>query len=67
MVECDEEYIGESSRTFGERFRGHLKAPYPIYDHFNRGHTTTLGEFQYNGEGGPKLHETYKRINIHKG
>ena len=26
-VECDEEYIGESSRTFGERFREHLKAP----------------------------------------
>ena len=24
-VECDEEYIGESSRTFGERFKEHLK------------------------------------------
>ena len=28
-VECDEEYIGESSRTFGERFQEHLKAPLP--------------------------------------
>ena len=28
-VECDEEYIGESSRTFGERFKEHLKAPSP--------------------------------------
>ena len=27
--------IEESSRTFGERFREHLKAPSPIYDHFN--------------------------------
>ena len=27
-VECDEEYIGESSRNFGERFNEHLKAPY---------------------------------------
>ena len=28
-VECDEEYIGESSRTFGERFKEHQKAPLP--------------------------------------
>ena len=27
-VECDEEYIRESSRTFGERFKEHLKAPF---------------------------------------
>ena len=32
-----DEYIGESSRTFGERYKEHLKAPFPIYDH----HTTT--------------------------
>ena len=24
---CDEEYIGETSRTFGERYKEHLKAP----------------------------------------
>ena len=30
-VDCDEEYIGESSRTFGERFKEHLKPPSPIY------------------------------------
>ena len=42
-VECGEEYIGESSRTFGERFKEHLKAPSPIYDHFNTsGHNITL-------------------------
>ena len=34
-MECDEEYIGQSARTFGERFKEHLKAPSPIYDHFN--------------------------------
>ena len=34
-VECDEEYIGESSRTFGERFKEHQKASSPIFDHFN--------------------------------
>ena len=26
-VECDDEYIGESARTFGERFKEHLKPP----------------------------------------
>ena len=30
-TECDEEYIGESARTFDERFKEHLKAPPPIY------------------------------------
>ena len=44
--ECDEEYIGESSRTFGERFKEHRKASSPIYDHFNTTcHTTTLENF----------------------
>ena len=28
-LECDEEYIGETSRTFGERYKEHLKAPLP--------------------------------------
>ena len=34
-VECDEEYIGESARTFAERFKEPLKPPSPIYDHSN--------------------------------
>ena len=42
-LECDEEYIGETARTFGERFKEHLKAHSPIHDHSNTtGHTTTL-------------------------
>ena len=49
-LECNEEYIGESARTFGERFREHLKAPSPIYDHSNiTGHTTTLENFSIVG------------------
>ena len=49
-LECDEEYIGETSRTFGERFREHLKAPSPIHDHSNTsGHTTTLDNFKVVG------------------
>ena len=50
-VECDEEYIEESPRTFGERLREHLKAPSPIYDHCNiRGHTTSLETFSIVGK-----------------
>ena len=40
-VEYDDWYIGES-RTFEEKFKGHLKLPFPIYAHCNTtGHSTT--------------------------
>ena len=49
-VDCDEEYIGESSRTFGERFKEHLKPPSPIYDHSNiSGHSVTIYNFKIIG------------------
>ena len=45
-VDCDDEYIGKSQRTFGESFEECLKAPFPIYDHFNiTGHNTTIDNF----------------------
>ena len=45
-LECDHEYIGETARTFGERFKEHLKAPSPIFDHSNiSGHSTTFNNF----------------------
>ena len=48
---CDDEYIGESSRTFGERFREHLKTPSPIYDYYNAtGHSTTTEDFSIVGK-----------------
>ena len=49
-MECDDEYIGESSRTFGERFREHLQAPSPIYDHYNiKNHNTITENFSIVG------------------
>ena len=49
-AERDEEYIGESSRTFEERFKEHLKAPSLIYDHFNTtGHNVTVDNFSIVG------------------
>ena len=42
-VECDEEYIGESSRNFSERFKEHQKASSPIFDHYTiTGHNIKL-------------------------
>ena len=49
-VDCDEEYIGESSRTFGERFKEHLKPLSSIYDHSNiSGHSVTINNFKIVG------------------
>ena len=60
-VECDEEYIGESSRTFGERFKEHQKAPSPIYDHYNiTGHKISLDNYSIVGREDQNLMRTNK-------
>ena len=60
-VKCDEEYIGESSRTFGERFREHLKASSLIYDHYNiTGHNVTIDNFSIVGREDQNLIRTIK-------
>ena len=49
-LECDEEYIGETARSFGESYKEHLKAPSPIHDHSNTsGHSITLNNFSIVG------------------
>ena len=59
-VEC-EEYIGQSSRTFGGRFKKHLNAPSPIYDHCNTtGHTTMIVNFSIVGKEDQSLTRTIK-------
>ena len=45
-VDCGEEYIWESGRTFGERYREHMRSPSPIMDHYNTtGHEVSLDNF----------------------
>ena len=59
-TECDDEYIGESARTFEERFKEHLKAPSPIYGHDNTtGHKTSVENFKIIGREG---HGIYRII-----
>ena len=49
-LECDAEYIGETARTFGERYKEHPKAPSPIHDHCNTSaHNITLNNFRIVG------------------
>ena len=50
-TECDDEYIGESARTFEERFQEHLKAPSPINQHDKTTvHKTTVENFKIIGK-----------------
>ena len=50
MLECDEEYIGEPARTFGERLKEHFWVPSLTYDHDHiTGHHTIVDHFSIVG------------------
>ena len=60
-MECDEEYVGESSRTFGERFKEHQKTPSPIFDHYNNtGHNISVDNFNIVGREDQNLKRAIK-------
>ena len=60
-LECAEEYIGEISRTFGDIYKEHLRAPSPIHDQSNTsGHTTSLKNFSIVGGEGQKISRLIK-------
>ena len=53
---CDDEYIGETSRTFGERYKEHLKASSAILHHSSQtGHPTNHNNFQIIGREGHNI------------
>ena len=61
MIDCNEVYIRESGRTFGERYKEHLKAPSPIFTHqSNSGHETILKKFKIIGREDNSLARTIK-------
>ena len=65
-VNCDEEYIGETSRTLGERYREHLKEPSPIHAHsIQTGHSANEDNFSILGRGGPGPNQVNQRIHLH--
>ena len=58
---CDDEYIGETSRTIGERFKEHLKEPSPIHHHsITAGHPITQHIFQIIEREGHGIARTIK-------
>ena len=51
-INCTEQYIGESGRTLGDRYKEHLKAPSPIHLHTSStGHLVSLECFLHSGQG----------------
>ena len=60
-LSCDDEYIGETSRTFGETYKEHLKDPSPIHQHSNHtDHPTSHNNFQIIGREGHSLARNIK-------
>ena len=58
---CDDEYIGDTSRTFGKRYKEHLKVPSAIHHHsIQTGHTTNQNNFQIIGREGHNLARNIK-------
>ena len=50
-ITCNEEYIGETARTLGERHKEHLKHPSPIHVHIQQtGHTIEDNRFNIIGK-----------------
>ena len=58
---CDDKYIGETSRTFGGRYKEYLKPPSAIHHHSNQtGHPTNQNNFQIIGREGHNLARNIK-------
>ena len=59
----DDAYIGETSRTFEERFIEYLKKPSPIHNHsISTGHPNTQDNFQIIGREAMALPELLKNL-----
>ena len=65
MVDCGEEYIGESGSTFARRFKEHMKGPSPILDHYNTtGHDIFLGNFSFVGREDQNIARSIKEATL---
>ena len=59
-VDCEDEYIGESGRTFAERFREDFRSPSAIYDHYKSGHEVSLDNFSIVGRDDQSMTRTIR-------
>ena len=66
-ISCDEEYLGETARTLGERCKEHLKQPSPP-THTSNKHDTILQTLASTSwKGGPWAGQNNQGIYLHKG
>ena len=67
-LDCDEEYVGESGRTLGERVKEHMKTPSPIFHHQTAsGHRTTMDNFKDLGQRREQYGKNHQRGHVHQG
>ena len=67
-IACNEEHIGETVRTLGERCKEHLRHPSPIQAHIQQtGHTITDTSFNIIGREYWGAGQDHQGINLHKG
>ena len=60
-IYCNGQYIRESSRTFREIYKEHLKAPSPIFEHqSNTVQITTVNNFRILGKEGHNMARAIK-------
>ena len=60
---CDDEYIGETSRTFSERYKEHLKEPSPIHHYNNQtNHPINHNNFKIIGREGHHIFRYIKEF-----
>ena len=68
QLDCNDEYIGETGRTLGERRKEHLKQPSPIHGHSQTtGHPIEDQNFNIIGREDWGAGKNYKGINLYKG
>ena len=68
MIDCEDEYIRESSRMFGERYKKYLKAPSPFLSTRTTLATHHLWSLQNHRQGGHNMARSsketmYRRVN----
>ena len=66
ILTVPEEYIGESGRTFGNRYKEHLKASSPIHQHTRTtGHLVSLDHFSIVQREFPRLNQEHQGSHAH--
>ena len=67
-IACNEEHIGETARTLGERCKEHLKQSSPTHAHVQQtGHSIYRHQLQHHRQGGSGAGQDHQGIQLHKG